>query len=113
MNVQIFGDRKSQESKKAERFFRERGIPFHYKELPEDGISEGELDNICSAIPIYELIDKTGKEFRKKNMQFMVYDIREELLTNPRLFRTPIVRNEREATVGYQPDTWTKWISKG
>lgn len=113
MNIQILGDKKSQESKKAERFFKERGIFFHYRELAEDGVSEGELDNICKSIPITELIDKTGKEFRRKNMQFMVYDLRQELLSNARLFKSPIVRNGDEATIGYQPDVWTQWIAKG
>ena len=110
MHIQIFGDKKSKDSAKAERFFKERGIIFHYRELSEDGISEGELDSICKSIPIYDLIDKTGKEFRKRDMQFMVYDTREELLTDAKLFRTPIVRNEHRATVGYQPDIWLTWI---
>lgn len=110
MNIQIFGNKKSQDTKKAERFFKERGVAYHYRELSEDGMSEGELDNITKIIPLSDLIDKTGKHFRKNNMQFMVYDVRVELLADANLFRTPIVRNETEATIGYQPDTWTKWI---
>ena len=110
MNIQIFGNKKSKDSTKAERFFKERGITFHYRELSEYGISEGELDSICKSIPINELIDITGKEFRKRNMQFMVYDTRVELLNDAKLFRAPIVRNENKVTVGYQPDIWLTWI---
>ena len=51
-----------------------------------------------------------GKQFKKRNLEFMVYDKEEELLNDSLLFKTPIVRNGKFATIGYQPDVWKVWI---
>jgi arsenate reductase (glutaredoxin) len=110
MNIQIFGTKKCSETRKAERFFKERKIQFHFRDLNEKGASKGELENISRSIPIEELIDKNGKQFQKRNLGFMVYNIEEELLNDPLLFRTPIVRDGKLATVGYQPEIWKEWI---
>jgi len=110
MNIQIFGIKNSNETRKAERFFKERKIPFHFRDLSEKGISKGELDNIKQAIPLEELIDKEGKQFQKRNLSYMVFDTEEELLNDPLLFKMPIVRNGRLATIGYQPDVWKMWL---
>ena len=109
MNIQIFGIKKSSDTRKAERYFKERGIPFHFRDLTEKGISKGELDNIRSSIPIEELIDTEGKQFKQRNLGYMVYDIETELLNDPLLFIMPIVRNGREATIGYKPEVWKNW----
>ena len=110
MNIQIFGIKNSNNTRKAERFFKERRIPFHFRDLTEKGISKGELDNIKQVIPVEELIDREGTQFKKRNLAYMVYDIEEELLNDPLLFRTPIVRNGRMVTVGYEPEVWKEWI---
>jgi arsenate reductase-like glutaredoxin family protein len=110
-NIQIFGTQKSQDTRKAERFFQERRIPFHFRDLNEKGISKGELDNIKQSIPLEDLIDKEGKQFGKRNLAYMKFDIEEELLNDPFLFKTPIVRNGRMATIGYKPEVWKEWIS--
>jgi len=111
MNIQIIGTKKCKETQKAERFFRERRIPYHFRDLAEKGISKGELENINQAIPIEELIDKEGKRFKKRGFEFMVYDIKTELLEDSLLLETPIVRNGRQATIGYKPEIWKEWIS--
>jgi arsenate reductase (glutaredoxin) len=110
INIQIFGVKNSSDTRKAERFFRERRVPFHFRDLNEKGVSSGELENIKQSVPLEELIDKEGKQFRKRNLSFMVYDTEKELLEDPLLFKTPIVRKGRIATVGYQPDVWKEWI---
>lgn len=110
MNIQIFGTKNSIDTRKAERFFKERRIPFHFRDLSEKGISPGELDNIKQVIPLEDLIDKEGKQFRKRNLSYMVFNIEEELLRDALLFKTPIVRNGRLVSVGYQPDVWKEWI---
>ena len=110
MNIQIFGTKSSNDTRKAERFFKERRIPFHFRDLTEKGISKGELENIKQAISIEELIDKEGKQYQKRNLSYMVFNIEEELLNDPLLLKMPIVRNGRLATVGYEPDTWKEWI---
>jgi arsenate reductase-like glutaredoxin family protein len=111
MNIQIFGTKKCSDSRKAERFFKERRIPFHYRELTEKGLAKGELDNITRSIPLEELLDKDGKQFQKRNLSYMVYKIEDELLNDPLLLKTPIVRNGKESTIGYNPETWQKWIN--
>ena len=110
MNIQIFGTKKCTDTRKAERFFKERRIPFHFRDLNEKGISKGELENIKQATSLEYLIDKNSKEFQKRNLAYMIYDIEEELLNDPLLFKTPIVRNGKLAAVGYQPETWKEWI---
>lgn len=109
MNIQIFGTKKCRETQKAERYFKERKIPFHLRDLSEKGISKGELDNISSVIPLDELIDREGKQFEKRNLKFMKFDIEEELLTDPLLLKTPVVRNGRQVTVGNNPEVWKTW----
>ncbi|KAF0141499.1 MAG: arsenate reductase-like protein [Stygiobacter sp.] len=109
MNIQIFGTKSCNDTKKAERFFKERRINFHFRDLNEKGIAKGELENITRVIPLEHLIDKEGKQYKKRNMQFMVFDLEEELLADPLLLVTPIVRNGKEVTIGYQPDVWKKW----
>jgi len=110
MNIQIIGTKKCKETQKAERYFKERRIPFHFRDLTEKRLAKGELDNISRIIPVDDLIDKEGKRFKDRGMQFMVFDIEEELLSDPLLLKTPIVRNERLVTIGYMPDVWKEWI---
>ena len=112
MNIQIFGTKKCNETQKAERFFKERRIQFHFRNLAEKGIAKGELENISRAVTIDDLFDDEGKQFKKKNLEFMVHDKEEELLNDPLLFKTPIVRNGKLVTIGYQPDVWKKWITE-
>jgi arsenate reductase (glutaredoxin) len=110
MNIQIIGTKKCKETQKAERYFKERRIPFHFRDLTEKGLSKGELENISRVIPLDDLIDRESKRFKDRGMQFMVFDIEEELLEDSLLLKTPIVRNERLVTVGYQPDVWKEWL---
>lgn len=110
MSIQIIGTKKCKETQKAERYFKERRIPFHFRDLSEKGLAKGELDNISRVIPLDQLIDRESKKFKDRGMQFMVFDIEEELLADPLLLKTPIVRNEKLVTVGYQTDVWKEWI---
>ncbi|KUO59317.1 ArsC family transcriptional regulator [bacterium BRH_c32] len=109
MNIQIFGTVKCFDTKKTERFFKERKIPYHFRNLAEKGISPGELDSIKRVYTVEDLIDTEGKRYRERNLKFMTHDIETELLNDPLLFKTPIVRNGKEVTLGYQPDIWKKW----
>jgi len=110
--IQIFGTLKCSETRKAERFFSDRKIQFHFRDLNEKGISKGELDNISRVIPVDDLIDREGKQFRKRNLEFMKFKVEEELLNDALLFKTPIVRYGKEVTVGYAPEVWKKWINQ-
>ncbi|MFA7227841.1 MAG: arsenate reductase family protein [Melioribacteraceae bacterium] len=110
MNVQIFGTKGCSETRKAERYFKERGISYHFRDLNEKGIAKGELDNITRKYTLEELLDRDGKQFKKRNLQYMVFDTETELLNDPLLLRTPIVRNGKETTVGYTPELWKGWL---
>ena len=110
MNIQIIGTKKCKETQKAERFFKERRIPYHFRDLAEKGISKGELENIKQAIAIEELIDKDGKQFKKRGFEYMRYDIETELLEDSLLMKTPIVRNGKLVRIGYKPEVWKEWI---
>lgn len=112
MNIQIIGTKKCKETQKAERFFKERNIQFHFRDLTTKGLSKGELDNITRKIAIENLLDKEGKQFKKRNMEFMVYNTEDELLNDPLLLKTPIVRNGNLATLDYQPEIWKEWIEE-
>ncbi len=109
MNIQIFGTKKCNNTKKAQRFFKERNIQFHFRDLNEKGISKGELENIKRNIIIEDLIDTNSKQYVKRGLKFMVFNIEEELLEDPLLFKTPIVRHGKEVTIGYQPNIWKNW----
>lgn len=108
---QIFGTAKCSDTRKAQRFFQERRIKFHFRDLHEKGISKGELDAISARIPVDELIDRNGKRFRERQLEYKVFSVEEVLLEDALLFKTPIVRFGKLVTVGYQPDEWKKWIS--
>lgn len=109
MNIQIFGTKSCNETRKAERYFKERRIQFHFRDLNEKGIAKGELDNICRVFSLDELIDRKGRQFKKRNMQYMKFDVEEELLADSLLLKTPIVRNGKEVTIGYTPEIWKTW----
>lgn len=109
MNIQIIGVKSCSDTRKAERYFKERRIQFHFRDLNEKGLAKGELENIIRVIPLEELIDREGKQFKKRNLQYMVFDIEEELLNDSLLLKTPIVRNGKEVTIGYRPTIWASW----
>jgi len=109
MNIQIIGTKKCSETRKAERFFKERRIPAQFRDLNEKGVSKGELDNITRSIPLEELIDREGKEYKKLNLQYITHNVEDALLEYPLLFKTPIVRNGKQATLGYRPEIWKNW----
>ena len=111
MNIQIFGILKCQETRKAQRYFKERGVPFQFINLSEKGLSKGELNSVKATVGIDNLVDKAGKEYVRLNLRYMTHDIEEEMLQHPLLLNTPIVRNGSKATVGYKPDIWKEWMS--
>lgn len=90
-------------------FFKERGIPFQYVDLAVKGLSKGEFNSVRTAIGIDNLIDIKGKHYAKRNLKYLTHNVEEELLGDPLLFVTPIVRNGSKATVGYAPDIWKTW----
>jgi arsenate reductase (glutaredoxin) len=109
MNIQIFGTLKCQETKKAQRYFKERRIPFQFVDVTRKGLSKGELNSLKASLGIEDLIDREGRAYAEKNLKYLIHDIEEELLKDALLLKTPIVRNGRDATGGYKPDLWKAW----
>jgi len=110
MNIQIIGTKKCKDTHKAERFFKERRIPFHFRDLNEKGLTKGELENILRFVSKDDLLDKESKRYKDRGMQFMVFDIEEELLNDSLLLKTPVLRIENRVTIGYRPDVWKGYL---
>ena len=112
MNIQVFGKAKCFDSKKAERFFKERKIKYQFVDLAKFGLSKGEYQSVKNAVGgMQALIDEKSKEYKNLFIEYLAdqNDVEEKLLENPGLFKTPIVRNGRKATVGYKPEVWESW----
>ena len=110
MNIQIFGARKSFDTKKAERWFKERRIKYQYIDLDSKGLSPGEHRSIRAAVGYDALVDRDSPDYRELGIDYLLPQAAaEKLLENPCLFRAPIVRTGRQATVGYCPDVWKTW----
>ena len=95
------------------RFFSERGIEFHFRDVVEKPLAAGEIENICRSIAIEDLIDTSSTRYNKRGLAHMIFDARGEIADDPLLLRLPIVRNGREATIGYAPSDWERWIKDG
>ena len=109
MNIQIFGKSKCFDTKKAERYFKERRVKFQAIDMTKKGISAGELKSVMQCVKMEELVDWKNPDAAL--LKYLAYDEDkvEKLLDNPKLLRTPIVRNGKKATVGYCPDVWKGW----
>ncbi len=104
MNIQIFARKKCFDSKKAERWFKERRIKFQLIDIDRFGMSRGELTSVKNAVGLAALSDAP-------EISYLAYeaDKLEKLLEWPELIKTPVVRNGKQATVGYCPEIWSKW----
>lgn len=111
MNVQIFGRGKCFDSKKAERFFKERRIKYQYVDIDRYGMSRGELKSVITAIGLEKLINEKHKD--AEIIKAYAYDENkiDALFDEPGLIKTPVVRNGRAATLGYCPNVWGQWIN--
>ena len=108
MNIQIFGKPKCFDTKKAERYFKERGIKFQSIDLIQKGFSKGELTSVIAATGLASLADEKSGDYHLF-MYLRDSEKPQKLLDCPALLKTPIVRNGKSATVGYCPDVWKKW----
>ena len=112
MNIQIFGKSKCFDTKKAERYFKERRVKYQFVDLLRYGLSGKEFDAVLRGVGgIDNLIDWDNKSQEITNMRYMD-DVRikeDKLFDDPKLMRTPIVRNGKHVTVGYCPNVWDTW----
>jgi len=109
MNIQIFGKSKCFDTKKAERYFKERRVKFQRIDMLETGLSRGEFTSVKNAVGLAVMTDD-----KAQGAEILVYlaheaDREEKLFENPAFMKTPVVRNGKKATVGYCPDVWKSW----
>ena len=112
MNIQIFGTKKCNDTKKAERYFKERGIKYQFVDMKEKGMSKGEFTSVAEKNGgVDNMLNPDAKD---KDALALIKNIADEdklitILENQQVIKTPIVRNGRQSTLGYQPDVWKGW----
>ncbi len=109
MNIQIFGKSKCFDTKKAERYFKERRIKYQFIDLLKYGMSPGEFKSVLGAVGFDALFDSDARG--AESIRYLAHraDMEQKLFEDQGLLRTPIVRNGKIATVGYCPDIWKDW----
>ena len=112
MNIQIFGTKKCSDTRKAERFFKERGIKYQFIDMKEKGMSKGEFNSVAQANGgLDNMVNWDGKD--KDLLALIKYiaadDKLEKVLENPQVIKTPVVRNSKQSTLGYLPDVIRLW----
>lgn len=116
MNIQIFGKSKCFDTKKAERYFKERRIKVQNIDLLRYGMSNGEFESVLRAVGgIDKLIDWEKKSPEIDLLHYTDDRLAKEdkVFEHPELMKTPVVRNGKKATVGYCPEVWKKWEEEG
>ncbi len=111
MNIQIYGAKNCFDTKKAERYFKERKIKFQSIDLPRFGLSPREFELVRSKAGLDAMINKKAKGYADSFIDYLASDTAkvEKLMDNPSLISTPIVRNGRDITIGFCPDIWKTW----
>ena len=112
MNIQIFGTKKCNDTKKAERYFKERGIKYQFVDMKEKGVSKGEFISVAEKNGgIDNMLNSNAKD--KDAFARIQYAADEDklmtVLENQQIIKTPVVRNGKLSTLGYQPDVWKAW----
>jgi arsenate reductase-like glutaredoxin family protein len=109
MNIQIFGKSKCFDTKKAERYFKERNVKFQSIDLLRYGMSRGEFTSVKNAVGLDAMIDERARDIEL--LRYLAFDADKEakLMDEPRFLKTPIVRNGKLATIGYCPGVWRTW----
>ena len=109
MNIQIFGKSKCFDTKKAERYFKERRIKYQYIDILQYGMSRGELKSVCSTLGMDTIVNPEDQDYPLFQYLASNEAKMEKLYEIPELIKTPIVRNGKKATVGYCPEIWKEW----
>ena len=111
MNIQIYAHKRDFEVQKAERYFKERRIPYQFVDLAKHAMGLKELESVYRQVGLKDMVVVSDKDWQSHYIVQLtdVQEALEKLRDNPKLLKTPIVRNGRLATVGYQPDIWAQW----
>jgi arsenate reductase-like glutaredoxin family protein len=113
IQAQVFGFTDCQDTRKAQRFFKERGIAVHFVDLKERPAARGELRRFAEKFGPGALIDREGARFKALGLRAAGDSperLLERALTEPRLLRTPLVRCGGRVAIGHAPETWQAWV---
>ncbi|WP_202912867.1 ArsC/Spx/MgsR family protein [Deinococcus kurensis] len=116
LQVQVFGTRKSKETRAAERFFKERKIKIHFVDLKERPIAKGELSRFVQKFGLNALLDLEGKAYERSNLAYLRTTedgVIAKIIDDPELLRLPLVRSGKHLTVGEDPDGWKALVTGG
>lgn len=112
MNIQIFGTKKCFDTKKAERYFKERGVKYQFIDMNEKGMSRGEYQSVCQALGGRDALldEKCRNQEALTLVKYLSEEEKDEkILDNQNIVKTPVVRNGKQATIGYHPEIWKEW----
>lgn len=109
MNIQIFGKSKCFDTKKAERYFKERRIKYQFVDIIKYGMSRGELNSVKNAVGLEAMINTEDEDYPLIQYLASTEAMLDKLFEIPYLIKTPVVRNGKQATVGYCPEVWKTW----
>lgn len=111
MNIQIYAGKKNFDTQKAERYFKERGIRFQRIDLGRQNLSKGEMASVKQSVGLKAMIDIESPAYTRLNMAYHGQTPMAEqiLIEHPELLKTPIVRNGKQATIGFCPEVWATW----
>ena len=113
MNIQIFGFQDCQDTRKALRFFAERRVAVHFIDLKERPASKGELKRFADRFGPAAVVDKDSATYKAMGLRVALDSpqrLLERALNEPRLLRTPLVRNGGKVAIGHTPDEWQAWV---
>ena len=111
-NIQIFGTNKSQDTKKALRFFKERGIKPQFVDLKERSVAPGELKRFVQKAGLNALLDTKGKAYERSGLEYLRVgdeELTQKLIDDPALMVQPLVRSGNALTVGWDEEAWRAW----
>ena len=110
MEIQIFGRKSCQGTRKARRYFKERGASFHLRDVDQKGLAPRELDDLLRTVEADQLVDKNSKAYEARGLAYLETDLREEILEHAGILATPIVRSKAGWTVGIDEKEWKKHL---
>lgn len=113
-NIQMFMGKKNFDCQKAERWFKERGIKLQTIDLKKKPLSKGEFDSVAAAVGLKNMIDVDSKAYKESPARFSVDPgfIKGIVFENQALLKTPILRNGKQASVGFCPEMWQSWLAE-
>jgi len=111
--IQVFGRRRCRGTQAAQRYFKERSVPFHFVDLDRKSPAKRELEVFVRAAGAEALIDTESDTYTKRGLEYMEFDPVEEILADARLLRTPVVRDGNVAVIGVDQEAWGRLAASG